>query len=111
MLVLDDMWNEDLEKWLKLKDILMGGARGSGILLTTRIKIVAEIAQTMQPHLLKGLDETQSWSLFKKMAFVEGEEPKSASFENIGKEILKKCGGVPLAIRTIGGLLSLQKSE
>ena len=111
LLVLDDMWNEDLEKWLRLKDILMGGARGSGILLTTRIKIVAEIAQTMQPHLLKGLDETQSWSLFKKMAFVEGEEPKSASFENIGKEILKKCGGVPLAIRTIGGLLSLQKSE
>ncbi|XP_030962680.1 putative disease resistance protein RGA4 isoform X1 [Quercus lobata] len=111
LLVLDDVWNEDLEKWLRLKDILMGGARGSGILLTTRIKMVAEIAQTMQPHLLKGLDEKQSWSLFKKMAFVEGEEPKSASFENIGKEILKKCGGVPLAIRTIGGLLSLKKSK
>ncbi|XP_065628124.1 putative disease resistance protein RGA3 [Quercus suber] len=111
LLVLDDVWNEDREKWLGLKDILMGGARGSGILVTTRIKIAAEIAQTMQPHLLKGLDETQSWSLFKKRAFVEGEEPKSASFVNIGKEILKKCGGVPLAIRTIGGLLSLKKSE
>ena len=109
--MLDDVWNEDREKWFSLKAILKGGARGSGILLTTRIKIVAEITQTMQPHLLKGLDETQSWSLFKKMTFVEGEEPKSASFVNIGKEILKKCGGVPLAIRTIGGLLSLKKSE
>ncbi|KAL4601267.1 hypothetical protein ACB092_11G259400 [Castanea dentata] len=111
LLVLDDVWNENHEKWLRLKDILMGGARDSRILLTTRSEIVAKITQSMQPHKLKGLDETQSWSLFKKMAFVEGEERKSASFENIGKEILKKCGGVPLAIRTIGGLLSLQKSE
>ncbi|KAM3686313.1 hypothetical protein ACJW31_11G189400 [Castanea mollissima] len=111
LLVLDDVWNENHEKWLRLRDILMGGARDSRILLTTRSEIVAKITQSMQPHKLKGLDETQSWSLFKKMAFVEGEEPKSASFENIGKEILKKCGGVPLAIRTIGGLLSLQKSE
>nr|XP_023894317.1 putative disease resistance protein RGA3 [Quercus suber] len=105
LLVLDDVWNDNRDKWLSLKDILTGGARGSGILLTTRVKIAAEIAQTMEAHLLKGLDETQSWSLFKKVAFVEGEEQKSASFENIGKEILKKCGGVPLAIRTIGGLL------
>nr|XP_023927594.1 putative disease resistance protein RGA3 [Quercus suber] len=111
LLVLDDVWNDNREKWLSLKDILKGGARGSGILLTTRIKKVAEIAQTMQLHLIKGLDETQSWSLFKKMAFVEGEEQKSASFENIGKEILKKCGGVPLAIRIIGGLLYSKKTE
>ena len=33
LIVLDDVWNEDREKWLRLKDILMGGARGSGILL------------------------------------------------------------------------------
>ncbi|KAM4073072.1 hypothetical protein ACB094_11G189400 [Castanea mollissima] len=111
LLVLDDVWNENQEKWRRLKDILMGGARDSRILLTTRSEIVAKITQSVQLHKLKGLDETQSWSLFKKMAFIEGEEPKSASFENIGKEILKKCGGVPLAIRTIGGLLSLQKSE
>nr|XP_023924485.1 putative disease resistance protein RGA3 [Quercus suber] len=110
LLVLDDVWNENREKWLSLKDILTGGARGSGILLTTRIKKVAEITKSMQSHLLRGLDDQQSWSLLKKMAFVEGEEQKSASFENIGKEILKKCGGVPLAIRTIGGLLYFRKS-
>uniref|UniRef100_A0A7N2LBL1 CC-NBS-LRR protein n=1 Tax=Quercus lobata TaxID=97700 RepID=A0A7N2LBL1_QUELO len=111
LLVLDDVWNENHEIWLSLKDILMVGARGSGILLTTRSKIVAKITQSLQPHFLEGLDETQSWSLFKKMAFGEGEEPKSASFVNIGNEILKKCGGVPLVIRVIGGLLSLKKTE
>jgi hypothetical protein len=110
LLVLDDVWNEDLEKWRKLKDLLMGGARGSRILVTTRSIKVAQITQTVQPHLLKGLDEQQAWSLFQKMAFVEGEEPKNiASFVEIGKEILKKCAGIPLAIRTLGNLLYFEK--
>ena len=61
--------------------------------------------------MLNGLDEQQSWSLFKKMAFVEGEEPKNAQFVEIGEEILKKCVGVPLAIRTIGSLMYFKKSE
>ena len=90
---------------------MKGGTRGSGILLTTRSEKVAEITHSKQPHKLKGLDDQQSLSLFKKMAFKEGEEPKNASFVEIGKEILKMCVGVPLAIRTIGGMLYFKKSE
>ncbi|XP_030962832.1 putative disease resistance protein RGA3 [Quercus lobata] len=111
MLVLDDVWNEDREKWSELKKILMGGAKGSRILVTTRSEIVAKISQSIQPHVLKGLEEQYAWSLFKKMAFEEGEEEMNASFLEIGKEILKMCVGVPLAIRTIGGLLYFKKSE
>ena len=72
MLVLDDVWNEDREKWSELKKILMGGAKGSRILMTTRSEIVAKISQPIQPHVLKGLEEQYSWSLFKKMEFEEG---------------------------------------
>uniref|UniRef100_A0A7N2LA91 CC-NBS-LRR protein n=2 Tax=Quercus lobata TaxID=97700 RepID=A0A7N2LA91_QUELO len=111
MLVLDDVWNEDREKWSKLKKILMGGAKGSRILMTTRSEIVAKISESIQPHVLKGLEEQYAWSLFKKMAFEEGEEEMNASLLEIGKEILKKCAGVPLAIRTIGGLLYFKKTE
>ncbi|KAL4601285.1 hypothetical protein ACB092_11G261000 [Castanea dentata] len=111
LIVLDDVWNEDREKWFSLKKILMDGARGSRILVTTRSQKVAKIAQPIQTHVLQGLDENNAWSLFKKMAFEEGEEPKNASFVNIGEEILKKCAGIPLAIRTIGGLLYFKKSE
>ncbi|XP_065635041.1 disease resistance protein RGA2 [Quercus suber] len=111
LIVLDDVWNEDREKWFSLKKILMGGARGSRIVMTTRSQMVAKISQTIQPHVLQGLDEQHAWSLFKKMAFEEGEEPKNASFVEIGKEILKKCAGVPLAIKTIGGLLYFKKTE
>ena len=111
MLVLDDVWNEDCEKWSELKKILMGGAKGSRILMTTRSGIVAKIPQPIQPHVLKGLEEQYAWSLFKKMAFEEGEEEMNASFLEIGKEIFEMCVGVPLAIRTIGGLLYFKKSE
>ncbi|XP_021803294.1 disease resistance protein RGA2-like, partial [Prunus avium] len=38
LLVLDDVWNENRNKWLRLKDLLMGGADGSRILITTRSK-------------------------------------------------------------------------
>ena len=105
LLVLDDLWNEDGNKWLLLKNLLMGGARGSGIVVTTCSIKVAEITGTTSPHALKGLTEEKAWSLFVKMAFKGGKEPKNQGIIDLGKEIVGKCIGVPLAIRTIGRLL------
>ncbi|XP_016649630.1 PREDICTED: putative disease resistance protein RGA1 [Prunus mume] len=111
LLVLDDVWNDNREKWLALKDLLMGGARGSKILITTRIDTVAKITNTAKPYKLKGLNEEQSWSLFKKMAFQDGKEPTSSTIKVIGEEIARKCKGVPLAIRTIGRMLYTRDPE
>ncbi|KAL4601015.1 hypothetical protein ACB092_11G241500 [Castanea dentata] len=111
LLVLDDVWNEDPKKWLSLTDILKSGARGSKILVTTRSNKVAKITQTVPPYMLEGLNEKESWSLFKQMAFEKGQEPENSKFKEIGKEILKKCRGVPLAIRTIGSLLYFKNTE
>ncbi|CAL9004064.1 unnamed protein product [Prunus brigantina] len=112
LLVLDDVWNEDHGKWDGLKDLLMGGARGSKILITTRSKKVANIADTAEPYNLRGLNEEQSWFLFKKMAFKEGKEPEmSSTIKAIGEEIARKCQGVPLAIRTIGRMLYSKHQE
>ncbi|KAB1225340.1 putative disease resistance protein RGA3 [Morella rubra] len=58
-----------------------------------------------------GLSEQDSWSLFKKIAFEEGKEPDNTSIVKIGREIVAKCVGVPLAIRTIGGLLYFKNPE
>ncbi|KAI5341716.1 hypothetical protein L3X38_009591 [Prunus dulcis] len=68
LLVLDDVWNENRNKWLSLKDLLVGGAVGSRILITTRSKNVANIADTAELYNLRGLNEEQSWFLFKKMS-------------------------------------------
>ncbi|KAL6288483.1 hypothetical protein ACE6H2_005993 [Prunus campanulata] len=111
LLVLDDVWNENREKWLSLKDLLMGGARGSKILITTRSETVAKITDTSKPYKLKGLNEEQSWSLFTKMAFQDGKEPESSTIKAIGEEIATKCKGVPLAIRTIGRMLYTRDPE
>jgi Leucine-rich repeat (LRR) protein len=111
LLVLDDVWNEDPKEWSDLKELLMGGARGSRILVTTRSEKVAKITCTIKPYLLRGLDEHKSWSLFKHMAFEKGQESENPRIVEIGKEIVKKCVGVPLAIRTMGSLLYFKNSE
>jgi hypothetical protein len=119
-LVLDDVWNGDHGKWCRLKQVLMGGARGSRIVVTTRSEIVAKtirqesevgIIGTVESYSLKGLDEDASWSLFKRKAFGREQEPENLSIIALGKEIVKKCKGVPLAISTIGSLLGSTNSE
>ncbi|XP_031371915.1 putative disease resistance protein RGA4 isoform X2 [Punica granatum] len=111
LLVLDDLWNENRSKWLELEEFLMNGAKGSKILVTTRhLKVV----KTMTPpkcHELKGLPEDQSLALLMRMAGKQEYEWKSQNLEEIAKEILKKCVGVPLAIKTIGRLLVFLRNK
>ncbi|XP_059450857.1 putative disease resistance protein RGA3 [Corylus avellana] len=110
LLVLDDVWNENRDTWLSLETFLLGGLRGSKVFITRSIK-VAEITGTLSPYLLGGLSESNSWNLFKRMAFKDGEEPKNPKLVEIGREIVQRCVQVPLAIRTIGSLLYFQNSE
>ncbi|GAB2282579.1 hypothetical protein Dimus_017118 [Dionaea muscipula] len=100
LLVLDDLWNENREKWLKLENLLRTGSMGSKILITTRSKKVAKIAGKTTPYDLKGLSDEKSWSLFESMAF-ESRDSTDQLVE-VGKEIVKKYANVPLAIKTLG---------
>ncbi|XP_048442172.1 putative disease resistance protein RGA1 [Pyrus x bretschneideri] len=111
LLVLDGVWNKDQRKWLSLKNLLMGGGEGSRILITTRSKTVATISDSAKSYTLKGLNEEQSWSLFKKMAYKDGKEPENPTIKAVGEEVARKCQGVPLAIRTIGGMLFTKDDE
>jgi Leucine-rich repeat (LRR) protein len=111
LLVLDDVWNENRGTWLDLEKLLSGGLKGSKVLITTRSKRVAEITCTLPPYLLGGLSESNSWDLFKRISFKDGKEPKNPKLVEIGREIIKKCAQVPLAIRSIGSLLYFKNSE
>ncbi|KAJ4715601.1 NBS-LRR disease resistance protein [Melia azedarach] len=108
LLVLDDVWNKNLDtKWPDLQTLLKNGAKGSKILVTTRTREVANIMSS--PPLiydLRGLSEDKSWSLFTKIVFEQGKKTKDSSdLVAIGKDIVVKCAGVPLAIKTIARLL------
>ncbi|XP_039155946.1 putative disease resistance protein RGA3 [Eucalyptus grandis] len=106
LLVLDDLWNTDREKWVMLEYWLEGGLQGSKILITTRNHGVAKITNVKSDiHVLCGLSDDKSWDLFRKMAFRDGVETSDPKLEEMGRDIIKKCTGVPLAIRSIGGLL------
>ncbi|PNX92312.1 disease resistance protein rga3-like [Trifolium pratense] len=105
LLVLDDIWNDDRVKWTDLKDLLKVGTAGSKIMATTRSNSIASMMGTVPSYVLKGLSTDKCLSLFVKWAFKEGEEEKYPNLVEIGKEIVKKCAGVPLAVRTLGSSL------
>ncbi|KAK4593726.1 hypothetical protein RGQ29_017722 [Quercus rubra] len=107
LLVLDDVWTVDYLKWKPLKDLLKQGAKGSRVLVTSRITKVKDIIGTQHPHLLGYLPEGECWSLFAKIVF-QGESLSSQRpkvLEDIGRQIVRKCKGLPLAVKAMGGLL------
>ncbi|KAL1146458.1 hypothetical protein V6Z11_A11G374300 [Gossypium hirsutum] len=112
LLVLDDIWNEEMEEWVSLKELLVGGVKGSRIIVTTRSWRVAKITSKCQPYVLKGLSDDDAWSLFKEIAFEQRyADSTNSAFVEIGKQILERCGGVPLVIRTIASTLSYKETE
>ncbi|TYJ12537.1 hypothetical protein E1A91_A11G358700v1, partial [Gossypium mustelinum] len=112
LLVLDDIWNEDWEEWVSLEELLIDGAKGSKIIVTTRSFKVAKITSKGQPHVLKGLSGDDAWSLFREIAFEQRSmDSTDLAFVQIGKRILERCGGVPLVIRKIASTLYCKKTE
>ncbi|KAB2608218.1 disease resistance protein RGA2-like [Pyrus ussuriensis x Pyrus communis] len=113
LLVLDDVWNEDRIKWSELRDLLVEGAKiGSKILVTTRNISVASIMGTVGTHInLEVLSFKDCFSLFVKCAFEEGQERQHPSLYEMGKDIVRKCGGVPLAVKTLGSQLYSKTDE
>ncbi|KAK4577720.1 hypothetical protein RGQ29_028012 [Quercus rubra] len=111
LIVLDDVWNEDRGKWIELRNLLMGGANGSKILVTTRSPTIASMMGTVSPYNLEGLLHHECLSLFIKWAFDEGKERQHTNLVEIGDAIVKKCKGVPLAVKSLGSLLYSKLDE
>ncbi|CAD5183436.1 unnamed protein product [Musa acuminata subsp. malaccensis] len=101
LLVLDDVWDARIWDDL-LRNPLQGGAAGSRVLVTTRNEGIA----TAHVHEMKLLPPEDGWSLLCKKATMNAEEERDAQdLKDIGMKIVEKCGGLPLVIKTIGGVL------
>ncbi|XP_074277659.1 putative disease resistance protein RGA4 [Silene latifolia] len=120
LLVLDDVWNSTLD-WEPLRCALqeVGGSKGTCILTTSRTRnAVAKMESycyaeddrmsIQEPFIyqLQGLGEEESWSLFEKR--VGHEHLATKEKQLIGKRMMLRCGGVPLAIRALGDMLRNQ---
>lgn len=111
LLVLDDVWNEDDAKWDVLKVILSAGAKGSKVIVTTRNEKVALTMSSVYVHHLDTRSDEYCWSIFKRRAFITCEIDDYNSLEEIGEKIIRKCHGVPLAIKTVASALRFKRSE
>ncbi|KAL3027127.1 hypothetical protein AAZX31_03G032100 [Glycine max] len=106
LIVLDDVWTENYVNWRLLKKPFNRGTRRSKILLTTRSEKTASIVQTVHIYHLNQLSNGDCWSVFANHACLSSESNENTTtLEKIGKEIVKKCNGLPLAAESLGGML------
>ncbi|XP_004980930.1 putative disease resistance protein At1g50180 [Setaria italica] len=99
-LVIDDVW--DITTWNIIKSALVNNGTGSRVITTTRN---GDVASKEEVYELRTLSPDHSEKLFKTRLFgVNGEYPPHHPTEE-SEKILKKCGGVPLAIITMASLL------
>nr|XP_009383503.2 PREDICTED: putative disease resistance protein RGA3 [Musa acuminata subsp. malaccensis] len=103
LIVLDDVWCSDVWENLLRKPV-MNGEGSSKIVVTTRD---AGIARSMNAciHHVEQMDEESGWELLRKMALGDGTEDEISTLKEIGVEIVKRCDGLPLAIKVIAGVL------
>ncbi|XP_065617681.1 disease resistance protein RPM1-like [Quercus suber] len=108
VVVYDDVWK--IEFWDSIKNSLPNNHIGGRIIITTCNSEVANYCKKSSPirvYKLQPLPCDKAWELFCKRAFqfdFEGHCP--ASLEKLSHDIVEKCGGLPLAIVAISGLLS-----
>ncbi|KAJ4802326.1 Disease resistance protein (CC-NBS-LRR class) family [Rhynchospora pubera] len=112
LVVLDDVWTDKL--WFQIKEAFPDTKNGSRVLMTTRFLDVAKSADpTSEPYKLPYLTEKPSLDLLLKKA-LPNQEPEKGYPDNLcdlAKEFIKKCGGLPLALVLLGGLLSKQTPD
>jgi hypothetical protein len=108
-LVLDDVWNEDHDKWDALKELLLKINRKNGnvVVITTRSKKVAGMMETTlgSQHEPRRLSDDQCWFIIKQKVSRGGGTTIASDLESIGKEIAKKCGEIALLAKILGGTL------
>ncbi|GKV41801.1 hypothetical protein SLEP1_g49293 [Rubroshorea leprosula] len=86
-LVLDDVWNKEYGQWDVLKRPFMSGSPGSKIIVTTRNKDVGTI--------MRGDDGVYNLDLLQDDAYLQ----------DVGEKLVKRCKRLPLALKTLGGVL------
>jgi len=107
-IVLDDVWIEDCDNWSCLTKPFLSGSKGSKVVVTTRNENVAAAVpfHSVVVYRLNKLTNEDCWLVFANHAFPPSEACEDReTLRMIGKEIVKKCNGLPLAAQSLGGML------
>nr|QRG33145.1 Rpi-amr1a [Solanum americanum] len=103
LIVIDDIWST--EAWDQMQRIFPNDDNKSRILLTTRLKYVADYVSCpdFPPHCKSFLSLDDSWNLFTEKLFKK--DPCPPLLVEIGKHIVQQCQGLPLSVVVVAGLL------
>ena len=101
LIVIDDIW--DIKHWEVIRCALADNHYENRVITTTRDRNVAH--KVGGAYELKPLpDETSKILFFGRIFGINNDCPDD--LVEVSETLLKKCGGVPLAIITIAGLLA-----
>ncbi|XP_073367304.1 disease resistance protein RGA5 [Aegilops tauschii subsp. strangulata] len=105
IIVIDDIWDEKV--WEFINCAFSKKSLGSRLITTTRIVTVSEACCSSRDDVyrMKPLSDDVSRTLFCKIVFSQ-DKGCPQELVQVSKDILKKCGGIPLAIITIASLLA-----
>uniref|UniRef100_R7WB62 Disease resistance protein RGA2 n=1 Tax=Aegilops tauschii TaxID=37682 RepID=R7WB62_AEGTA len=113
LIVLDDLWDDALKEngqsWKRFCAPLKNVRKGSIMLVTTRSQKVADGVRTMKTLKLNGLKDDVFWNFFKLCMFGSERFSNDHELEQIGRSILPKLKGSPLAAKTLGRLLRMNR--
>ncbi|CAM0879338.1 unnamed protein product [Alopecurus aequalis] len=107
LLVMDDVWDHGAWEGALKIPLVNAAASGSRVLITTRNEGVARGLRATWPyHHVDTLGPDDAWLLLKKQVLSsEIDEDNISMLKDIGLKIIEKCGGLPLAVKVMGGLL------
>ncbi|KAL5735597.1 hypothetical protein ACOSQ2_030385 [Xanthoceras sorbifolium] len=112
LLVLDDVWSKNYALWESLRSPFKAGAGGSKIIVTTRdVTVATTMGASTECHRLDILSDDECWSLFKAHAFEYRDIASYDNIELIHQNVIEKCKGLPLAVKTLSGLLRSKQRE
>ncbi|XP_044953640.1 disease resistance protein RGA5-like [Hordeum vulgare subsp. vulgare] len=108
IVVVDDIWN--IKEWNVMKYAFPITTLGSRIITTTRnIDVAQSCSSRKNIYKIKPLNVVHSRQLFCIRLF-NSEEDCPSHLKEVSDQILEKCGGLPLAIIAISGLLANTES-
>eukprot|EP01018_Ginkgo_biloba_P019072 Gb_40740 [translate_table: standard] len=101
LIVLDDVWREDR----LVERIGLPHESTCKIIISSRMK---EVAKKMGAHIynMEILSEENSWKLFCFHAFPDCQQTPPQGLEGVARAIEKKCGRLPLAVKTVAASMA-----